>query len=205
MIFVITSKVTDGNMDFRFGNPKEVAKNRKKFFKKLKINPKNIAEINQIHGHKVIYADIVPDPKIEADGLITNKNNLYLMIKIADCMAISFYDPRNNCIGLAHVGFRGLEKEIIKKVVQAMQKKFNTNPKELKITISPSIGPCCYKTDIWKEAEKQLIAEGILLKNINNPKICTYHTNKYFSYRKSEDKNEKDYRFISILGIKPQP
>lgn len=200
MIFV-SSKISDGNMDFRFGNPKQTLKNRNKFFKKLKINPKNIIEIEQVHGNKVLFVDTIPDPKTTADGLITNKNKLYLMLKIADCMAISFYNQKNNAIGLAHVGSKGLEKEIIRNTIHEMKKNFNTNPKDLIIRISPSIGPCCYKMDIWKEAKKQLKENGILLKNIDNPKICTYHTNEYFSHRKAEDNNQDDFRFISVLGI----
>lgn len=204
MIF-ISSKISDGNMDSRFGSPKEVLKNRKKFFKKLKINPKKIAEIEQVHGNKILYISNIPDPTIKADGLVTDKKDLYLMLKIADCMAISFYDPKNNCIGLAHAGVKGLSKGIIKNIINNMQENFKTNPKDLLIKISPSIGPCCYYTDIWKEAKKQLQENEILLKNINNPKICTYHSNDYFSHRKAEDFNQSDYRFISVLGIKIIP
>lgn len=209
MIFV-SSQVSDGNMDFRFGDTKQVLKNRQQFFESLSINSKQIAEVQQVHGNKVIVIDNIPNPETEVDGLITNKKGVYLMLKIADCMAVAFFDPKNRVIALIHVGWRSLGKGIIKHAVLKMAKNFDSKPQDLIIQFSPSIGPCCYKMDLWEQAEKQLVILGVLEKNIDNPKICTYHTNKtslllcnkYFSHRKSEDQNLPEARFITILGLK---
>lgn len=201
MIF-ISSKISDGNMSFDSDSPTEALENRKRFFKNLGINLKNVAEVKQAHGNKVIIIDKIPNPETEADGLITNKAEVYLMMKIADCMAIGFYDPKHHVIGIAHVGWQGLEKEIIKEMVENMKDNFDTNPKELFIQISPSIGPCHYRLDIWTKAEKQLISCGILKENFDNPKICTYESKEYFSHRRSEDQNLPEYRFVTILGLK---
>lgn len=201
MIFV-SSKISDGNMSINYGNPKKALKNRKKFFKKLGINPENIVEVKQVHGNKVLLVDNILDPNIEADGLITNKAGVILMMKVADCMAISFYDSTHQAIGLVHAGYKGLEKGIIKNAIYAMNKNFKTNPKDLIIHFGPSIGPCCYRLDIWTKAEKQLEDSGVLKENINNPRICTYESKDYFSHRRSEDKNQRDFRFATILGLK---
>jgi len=201
MIF-ITSKVTDGNMSLVLGDPKEALENRKRFFKNLGINLKNVAEVKQVHGNKVIIIDQIPNPKLKADGLVTNKEDIYLMLKVADCLAIGFYDPKHHAIGLAHVGWQGLEKEIIKEIVENMKDNFDTNPKELFIQISPSIGQCHYRSDLWTKAEKQLISCGILKENIDNPKICTYESEEYFSHQRSKNRNLPDFRFVTILGLR---
>ena len=198
MIFV-SSKVSDGNMDFRFGDFKKVLKNREKFFEKIGI--KNVVEVTQVHGSNVLVASKIITPQTKADGLITYKRGLFLMIKLADCMAIGFYDPKHMAIGLAHVGSKGLGREIIKNTVLEMIKNFKTNPQDLIVKISPSIGPCHYRMDIWTEAENQLIKMGILKENINNPKICTYESLDYFSHRRSEDTNTAEERFVTILGL----
>lgn len=198
MIFV-SSKVSDGNMDFRFGDSKEVLENRNRFFKKTGV--KNIVEVTQVQGDKVLVVDKVFKPQREADGLITDKSDVFLMIKLADCMAIGFYDPKNKAIGLVHAGSKGLEKGIIKSIVSAMANNFKTNPKDLIVKISPSIGPCHYKMDMWKKAENQLIQLGVLKENIDNPKICTYESLDYFSHRKSEDTKTMEGRFVTILGL----
>ncbi|MBI3103607.1 polyphenol oxidase family protein [Candidatus Daviesbacteria bacterium] len=187
-------------MSIYYGSPKKALANREKFFKKIKINPKKLAEVKQIHGNKVIKIDNVPLEIIEADGLITNKD-IYLMIKVADCMAISFYDKAHKAIGLIHVGYRGLDNGIIKKAIKSLEKNYKTNPKALIVKFGPSIGPCHYRLDIWKEAEKQLIKTGVLPENIDNPKICTYENKNYFSHRRSVDKNQPEGRFVTIFGL----
>lgn len=201
-MILVTSKTSDGNMDFRFGKHKEVLENRQKFFKKMRINSKTVAEVEQVHDNKVLVVDNILDPNTGADGLITNKAGLRLMLKLADCMAIGFYDPKHRAIGLVHAGRGGLEKGVIKNAINNLKQKFNTNPKDLKVSINPSIGPCHYRMDIWKEAENQLRKVGILPKNINNPKICTYENKDYFSHKRSENRNQPEGRFVTILGLK---
>lgn len=192
MIFA-SSKVSDGNMSLE---------NRKRFLKKLGINFKNIAEVKQTHSNKIILVGNYPNPIMEADGLITNRKDTCLLMKTADCMAIGFLDFKHNAIGLIHAGWRGLENEIIKQALEKMKQSFDTNPKDLTVKISPSIGPCCYRMNIWQEAENQLTKSGILLENIENPKICTYESREYFSHRRSDDQNSKeDFRFVTIIGL----
>ncbi len=212
------SKVSDGNMDFRFGALKKVLSNRKKFLKKLGVCLENIVEVNQVHGNSVILVEKVIGPQTDADGMITNKPGLYLMVKLADCIPVAFYDHEHRAIGLIHAGRKGLEKEIIKKAVDKMKQSFHTDPKDLVVNLGPSIGPRCYKqslkaslknkfsssayrANLWKDAENQLTACGILKANIDNPKICTYEGKEYFSHRRAEDKNLPESRFVTILGI----
>lgn len=192
MIFV-SSKISDGDM--------LSIENRKKFFKRLGINPKKVTEITQVHGNKIVVVDDIPSPIIEADSLVSNKKGVYLMIKIADCMAIGLYNPKHNVIGLIHVGWRGIENGVIKNTINLMKKNFKINSSDLFIKISPSIGPCHYRMDLWKEAENQLMKLGVSKKNIDNPRICTYESNEYFSHRRSEDQDTNDFRFATILGL----
>lgn len=209
-IVFVTSKTSNGNMSFTIGDYKEALQNRKKFFSSLKINLNSIIALKQRHGNKVVKVDkthsgsgsINSDDAINADGFITNQEGIYLMVKVADCHQIAFFDPKNLAISLIHAGWKSLDKGIIKNAINLMKKNFNTNPKDLIIQFGPSIGPCCYRIDLWKQAEDQLMHLGIPKKNIDNPKICTYHTNEYFSHRRADDQNLPDYRFVTILGIK---
>jgi len=116
-------------------------------------------------------------------------------------MAISFYDSKQMAIGLAHTGAKGLEKGIIKSIVSEMASNFKTEPQDLIVKISPSIGPCHYQMDIWQEAENQLTKMGIKKENIENPKICSYESSDYFSHRRSEDTKTVEGRFAAILGL----
>lgn len=199
MIF-ISSKVSDGNMDFRFGDSKEVSENRKRFFKKVGIE--SVIEVKQVHSNNIVLVTKTSDSNTMADGMITNKTNIYLMLKVADCIPIGLYDPKNHAIGLIHVGRRGLATGIIKNAIKKMVENFDSKPKDLIVQFGPSIGPCCYRLDLWKQTEDQLVNLGVLKKNIDNPRICTYHTKEYFSHRRSEDQKLPDHRFVTILGLK---
>lgn len=201
MIFV-TSKVSDGNMSIFCGDITRATQNKEKFFKENKIDPKYVVELQQIHSNKIIELDKVTHKIDRADGLITNKPNIYLMIKAADCHQIGFYDPVHKAIALIHAGYKGLEKGIIKKVVNALKKNYGSSPKDLIVQLGPSIGPCHYRLDIWTDAENKLVDVGILKENINNPKICTYESKDYFSHRRAADTRTDDFRFATILGIK---
>lgn len=165
---------------------------------------------------------------LKVDALITNEPSINLFLSVADCLPISLYDTGNKAIGLIHAGWKGLDLGIINNIIKIMRTEFGTKPDTLAAYIGPSIGPCCYKNsptftqksdpkwqpfikqengsfglDLWSFAESQLKEAGVLAKNIENPKVCTYHSKEYFSHRKAEDKKfSHDYRFATVLGLK---
>lgn len=228
-IFYTTTTISDGNMSLVTGDEKEALENRKKFAEKNNFDPNKIVSVNQIHSNKVLLVtEKNTDKEVDGDAMITNQKGIYLIKKIADCLSIAFYDPKNQAIGLAHAGWLGLDKAIIKKTILKMKKNFGTKPQDLIIQLSPSIGPCHYGgppnlrntkfkkwqkyiaknadenhgLNLWKLAEDQLTESGVLKKNIYNPKICTFENKNYFSHRRSTQTGEPDYRFATILGIK---
>lgn len=216
------SKTKDGDM------LKE--QHRQRFLKHFNIDPKNLITIHQVHNTNIVRVNKskAVNPATKADGLITDQPGIYLGILTADCLPIAFYDPTLSAIGLIHVGWKGLDQDIIHNLIQTMQHHFGSDPQDLLVKIGPSIGPCCYILsdlkqkgdpkwqpyigkgpdgsyilDLWSFAENQLVENRVLKENIANPKICTYHTNQYFSHRKVMDKKlSQDPRFITILGIR---
>lgn len=129
-------------------------------------------------------------------------SGIYLMVKVADCHQIGFYDPNHQTFGLIHAGWKGLDRGIIKNTISTFVARLGSDPRHMMVRFGPSIGPCCYRMDIWKQAENQLLDLGVPKSNIDNPQICTYHTGNYYSHRRAMDNNEPDFRFITIMGIK---
>lgn len=82
---------------------------------------------------------------VDTDGLITNVPDVPLFVLIADCAALSFYDPVRKVVGLGHAGWRGTVGRIARKMVEAMNAAFDCHPADLLVGISLSIGPCCYQ------------------------------------------------------------
>lgn len=165
---------------------------------------------NQTHGTGV--QRVTPknwDKTISADALFTTEKNLALGVTHADCQAAIFYDPVHEAIAVVHAGWRSLAQNIYARTLEAMQREIGTQPQNLIVCISPSLGPDHaefknYKQELpqdfwtfqekpnyfnlWEISKKQLSALGILDKNIEITETCTTCNPKdYFSYRREKD------------------
>lgn len=151
-IVFATSKVSNNNLSFVQGNPKEVLENRKKFLNSKGISLDSTIVMSVQHGSQVLNVGknhlgkgaYQIEDALQVDVLITNKLGINLFLLTADCLPISLYDPKNKAIGLIHAGWKGLDLGIIKVIVEKMTIEFKTSPKDLVAHIGPSIGPCCY-------------------------------------------------------------
>ena len=139
---------------------------------------------------------------------MTSHPNLALMIYHADCQASIFYDPTHHAVAAVHAGWKGLVKEIYRKTIQSMKKRYGTKPEDLLVAISPSLGPNASEFvnylkefprsfwnyqikpnyfDLWEIAKMQLANNGIYEKNIQIAGLCTYsNPEDFFSYRRDK-------------------
>ncbi len=110
-----------GDVRFKIAGTK---KNRDKLAKVLNIESEFIG-LAQKHGNKVMMADERDLGKIiaGADGLVTNKPGVNLMIRVADCLPILVYDPKNRVVGSRWVERNGgrSSKEFNKKICKRFQ------------------------------------------------------------------------------------
>jgi YfiH family protein len=168
---------------------------------------------------------------VDTDGLITNSADIPLFIFIADCAALSFFDPKRNVIGIGHAGWRGAVGGIARKMVEAMNAAFDCNPADILVGISPSIGPCCYQVredvfaafqgaypeqassffvqqpdgslhlDMWKALTCQLHSSGIEEAHIELAGICTACHTDMFYSNRAE--GGKTGRFTGMITLLP--
>ena len=142
----------------------------------------------------------------QADALFTTEKNIALAVSHADCQAAIFFDPVHQAIAVAHSGWRGSVQNIYAKLIEQLKINVGTNPKDLLVCISPSLGPCHaefknYKQelpqefwpfqtkpqyfDFWKISQMQLTGAGVLEKNIEISRICNFcNATEYYSYRR---------------------
>lgn len=154
---------------------------------------------------------------VEADGVMTDQPGVALIITHADCQAALFYDPKQHAIAAVHCGWRGNVANIYQETVAQMGQRYGTRPEDLKVAISPSLGPEAaefrhYKTelpsaflpfqvkptyfDLWEISRWQLAQLGV--KQVEFARLCTYHTPEdFFSYRRNGTKQ----RNITVLGL----
>lgn len=185
----------------------------------MPIVPKCIIEPYQTHEDCVVVIDDVwlelskeeqQKSLMGVDALITSKREVLLTIATADCVPIIFYDPINDIIGVAHAGWRGTVKKIAQKVITQMKTIYNSNPKDIKVCIGPSISLASfevgdevvdcfsnqgflkenitwfnekshkYHIDLWKANQIILESCELLERNINVSGICTYQRHQDF-------------------------
>ena len=81
-----------------------------------------------------------PQEKIvESEVMVTEEKELALMVLIADCQPVSFYDPRTSTIALAHCSRKTIANGLVQKICDFLHKEFNTNTTDLLIHIGPHI------------------------------------------------------------------
>ena len=195
----------------------EAVSERKAYLESFGINPQHVILQNQQHTANITVVTKkdrgqgIFSKKTairDNDGLITAESDVYLGVFTADCVPVSFYDPRQKIVGIAHSGWQGTIKNIAGEMIARMVKQFSSAPEDTIVYLGPSIGPCCYEVsqaeddrverfkvefgdqvvkkkgekaylDLWRAVQLQLEQAGILPENIETSKICTCCSDKY--------------------------
>lgn len=159
----------------------------------------------QIHGNNVASINSVKC----ADAVVTNKKNIAIAVRTADCVPVLFYDPVAEIIAVAHAGWRGALLGIIKKTIERMITVGSNVVSNIKV----AIGPCIlqdsfevdedfkkffdskyfkldgtkHKFDLVSFIEDSLKFNGI--KNIDKSAVFdTVKDERFFSHRRAQNK-----------------
>lgn len=171
-------------------------------------HPEGLIFANQVHGDTIMMIDKKPEETPSVDAFITNKSNLTLAVRVADCQGVLVFDPIQKAIAAIHSGWRGSAVNIIGKTIEKLKKEYGSNSKDLVVGISPSLGPCCtefsnpkkelpefvhpyikgHHVDFWSLSIDQLKAEGISENQIEKPTECTKcNSDQFYSHRKGDE------------------
>ena len=136
------------NLDFS-SDSEYIKDSYSRIAKALEINEDTIVKPKQTHTDIVKCIDKVMDSSElqDVDGLITNKINITLSTKNADCILFLFYDPVKKVIANVHSGWKGTFKKIGEKAVQKMIDYYGSNPEDIICCICPSIRKCHFEVD----------------------------------------------------------
>ena len=189
-----------------------VAQNRERLEPYLRVC--QLVELDQVHGNRVVGVESAAKGGGNqilgtADGMISEQKGIALGIKHADCQAAIVYDPVRQLLGAAHAGWRGLVAGVYSSLISAACDR-GSRPSQLKVAISPSLGPCCSQFIHWRQelgpwAQKyrvgdeescyfnlhqiafdQLTALGIDPANLSIDQRCTRcHSEQFFSFRRA--------------------
>jgi YfiH family protein len=208
---------------------KRVRANRNLSLQALGCDPDTVFDVWQVHGADVACAT-APRPDGEsvrqADIILTDKPNVTLYMRFADCVPILVHDPRRGVVGLAHAGWKGTIGDVTASMVKAMRDQYGSNPSDLVAGIGPSIGPDHYEVgadvilqvmqkfgdqsdrllqshngkihfDLWETNKLLLKRAGI--GTIEVAGICTAcHTRDWFSHRAEKGRTGRFGALISL-------
>ena len=233
LIHGITTK-SEGNIDPHFGNKKQVGDNLTTIVEHLSPQVEGVIQFEQVHGADILVINskakrdkYLGKVVINKDGIISNQKDSLLMARSADCIPLFLYNPKNQAVGLIHVGWRGAVAKIHLKAIDILQTKLKSNARDILIGIGPGICGNCYESKQtpqqanqkdWQQfinkdrqswridlpgfVEKSLVNLGINKKNIETMNICTFENKNLFSHQRSKNTGEQEGRFASLIGIK---
>ena len=206
-----------------------VRKNRFISFNALGCKPESIFDVWQVHSADAVCADAprkMDEPYQKADIILTDKPDVTLFMRFADCVPILLHDLKKGVIGISHAGWLGTVRDVAGVTVDTMRERYDSKPSDVIACIGPSIGPDHYEVgeevidqvkqtfgtdaslmlplhkgrihfDLWKA--NQYLLERVGVRQIELAGICTAcHTDDWFSHRAEKGKTGRFGALISL-------
>lgn len=176
--------------------------------------------VRQVHGREVAVAPV--EAETEADAIITDRTDLVIGVKIADCLGVLIYDPVHRVIAAVHSGWRGTAQNIVGATVLRLAEEWGSLPADLWVGLSPSASVRNYEvgTDVhnvlsawctpvdgrpghwWYNNQQavihQLQGAGVDPERISGSDICTMDDRRFHSHRRDRERAGRCFAFISL-------
>lgn len=227
------------NISFKEGDLEgKVLQNWHRLAMAFSIPLEDFLTLNQVHGNDIFvikpFGDYYPaDRKLDYDAIVTNRTNLAICIKTADCVPIFLVDRIRKVIAVVHAGWRSTALSITAKVIHLLIDKYHCSPHDTLAAIGPAIGKCCfdldstaandfrkqknheaflfpgkrqnkYSIDLTEANRRQIMNCGIPESNIDVSDICTScRQDLFFSHRGSGGITGRQVNFMMIKGDAP--
>ena len=209
-----------------------VLRNRAVAARAMKVTPDALLSAWQVHSAEaqVVTGPWETGERPRVDALVTRTPGVALGILTADCGPILFADAQAGVIGAAHAGWKGALTGVTARTIAAMESQGAARAR-ITAVIGPMISQAAYEVgcefrerfvdadavnrhyfaasiraghflfDLPGYLENRLKAEGVGL--VQNVQLCTFGDGeRFFSYRRTTHRNEKDYgRLISAISL----
>jgi purine-nucleoside/S-methyl-5'-thioadenosine phosphorylase / adenosine deaminase len=177
-----------------------------------------LLSVKQVHGTDALVVDrpLTGSDQFpgEWDAVVTDQPGVTVAVRTADCVPVLVHDPRRLVVAAIHAGWRGAVAGIVPKTIALMANRFGSARSELRISIGPSAGPCCYEVDDpvlnelrvglpdWQSVvrdyqghkarldlkaliRRQAEKEGVSASSVSSVNLCTIcHEELFYSYRR---------------------
>jgi YfiH family protein len=211
-------------------DPSAVLANHEKLFEVFGRPYSSRFDVWQVHGKTILFSDAPRPPERKhppADGIFTDKPEVTLIMRFADCVPLVFHDPVQKVVGIVHGGWQGTLLRIGSEAVSEIQNRYGSSASDLHVGLGPSICGNCYQVgedvrkqflqawgieaeqffaktesglylDLWGANEWVLRQAGV--EHIENSGFCTAeHLDEWYSYRKERGLTG---RFAVVIALK---
>lgn len=207
-----------------------VVVNRARVATAMGVPAEALATVKQVHSADVVTLDAGADLEkirdIQADGIVTSRDDVALAVLTADCQPVLLADGAAGVIGACHAGWRGALAGVIEATVAAMRE---LGASEIKAVIGPTISQRAYEVGdefmdefLSEDMEYQRFFSGgpngrpmfdlpsFGLSRLREAGVeaewsqhCTYSDpERFFSYRRATHEGQVDYgRLISAIAL----
>lgn len=139
--------------------------------------------VTQTHSKNILTIKSDEDlkkPRENYDGIITNRTDIAILTKNADCILFIIYDKEKKILGNIHSGWKGTTLRIIEEAIKVFENDFKSNLEDVYVFISPSIRSCHFEVgeDVKSIFEKEFseVDSNLYIKEAEQKKI----KNKYY-------------------------
>lgn len=212
-----------------------VLKNRALVAQTLEVEPGSLLSAWQVHSAEaaVVTRPWSTDERPRVDALVTATPGVALGVLTADCGPVLFADAGAKVIGAAHAGWKGALTGVTTQTLAVMEEQ-GADRANITAVIGPMISQAAYEVgpefperfigadpvnsrhfspsqrpghfmfDLPGYLESRLRAEGV--GRVVNLALCTFSdAERFFSYRRTTHRGEKDYgRLISAIALQQE-
>ncbi|HKO31273.1 MAG TPA: peptidoglycan editing factor PgeF [Nitrospiraceae bacterium] len=193
-----------------------------------------LLSVKQVHGTDALVVDrpLTKEDQFTGgwDALVTDQLGVTVAVRTADCVPVLVHDPRRRVVAAIHAGWRGAIAGVVPKTITLMATRFGSTRSDLRVSIGPSAGSCCYEVDDpvldqlrmglpeWEFAvrdyrghkarldlkaliRRQVEAEGVPIPSVSTVNLCTIcHDQLFYSYRREGRVNGTMVSGICLLS-----
>lgn len=204
--------------------------NRARVASAMEVDGDGLTTVHQTHSARVVTVDgPLPDPRPQADAMVTARPGVALGVLTADCQPVLFADAAAGVVGAAHAGWKGARDGVLEATLDAME-ALGADRGRVTAVIGPTIsqrayevGPEFFETFHDEDAASARFfvngagdrfhfdLPGYGLHRLRQAGVgkatwtrhCTYsEPDRFFSYRRSVHRKEADYgRLISVIRL----
>jgi copper oxidase (laccase) domain-containing protein len=150
----------------------------------------------QPHGNRIAAVQ-GPGRVAGVDALSTSTPGLPLIVRVADCGPVFFYDPVRRVIALAHSGRRGTEGNIVGETLSHLAATYGSQPGDIVVQLGPCIRPPHYEVDFAAEIGRQATTGGVI--RFYDGGVCTAcDLDRYYSYRAEKGRTGRMWAVLML-------